>query len=973
MMKISFSLTCLLASMVFISVNAQVITYSPLYPTVNDTLTVIYNAAQGTGELAGVSPVYAHTGVLTDESVNEHDWLHKPFRWGEEDSTIEMESLGNDLHKFKVHIKSFYEIGNTEVVREICFVFRNEDGSLVGKNADGSDIFIHVYRQDEFARFTAPVEFPCHPHTGHSFPVQVTATQVANIKLYHEGALVAQVYDSVLNYSLTASATGKFRYRCKAEASGQTIIDSAWYIVQSPPQVEDIPAGTVDGINIINDSTVVLCLYAPNKQHVYLIGDFNDWQVEPAYQMKRTNDGSRYWIRLESLDPGTEYGFQYLVDFDANIADPYADKFLDRWHDGIIHQLIYPDLKPYPVGKTTHLVSTFKTVEEEYQWEVTNFQKPDNRDLVIYEMLLRDFHIWHCFNFLSDTIGYFKTLGVNAIELMPVIEFDGYQSWGYMPAFHFAVDKYYGTKNAFKAFVDECHKNGIAVILDIVFNHSSGECSLARLYYNKETGRTTWENPWFNENIPHPFGFHHDFDHSSVETRQYIDRVMDYWLTEYKVDGFRLDLSKGFTNTVSAEYDDDGNEIWSDLGLWGSYDASRVYYIKRMADVAWANHPGTYIILEHFANNDEETELANYGFMLWGNANYVFRSAAKGYVQDYTDFTWGTSYQARGWAFHNLIGYMESHDEERMMYDCLTWGNEHYPAGDTVPDYSVKDLHTALDRMGMLAALFFSVPGPKMMWMFGEMGYDYSINWPALDEPGVTRVSPKPPRWDYLDNYDRMRLYKIYSAIVNLKTNYPVFRTSDFDMNVADWDKRIRLFSPEMNVVTLANIDVAEQPVWPEFLHSGEWYDYLTGDTISIDQSQVAGSGFTFTYTPGEYHIYTDVSLPVPDLYIDTTSDDGVTEIFLNDNRGTWVYPNPASGLVNISYYLDNNEHVTVTIHDLTGREVARPVDARQRSGRQSATWDGRMQNGNIGNSGYFFYMIQSEHQVKSGKLLYVR
>ncbi|HBF88356.1 MAG TPA: hypothetical protein DDX39_06900 [Bacteroidales bacterium] len=958
------------------SIFAQIVSVTPPYPSITDSVTIIFDATQGNGELVGVSPVYMHTGVITSESVNEADWLHKIAEWGEDDTLVLMEDIGNNHHKMTFHVRDFYGLSSTEGAQEMAFVFRNVDGSKAGKNADGSDVYVHLYETNQFARFTAPIEFPLDLNIGETTTITVSAKENAMINLFHEGNLVAQTYGTSLSWTLNPTQTGKFWFWFEAQSGGETIIDSVYYIVQTEQIIADIPSGTVDGINYVNDSTVILCLFAPYKDFVYLISDLSNWEVSPEYMLNKTPDGNRYWIQLTGLEPLKEYGFQYFVDFEINIADPYADKFLDRWNDSKIHPIIYPNLKPYPFGKTSEMVSIFQTGQEDYEWEVPNFTKPDQRDLVVYELLVRDFHLWHNYQTVLDSIEYLKGLGINAIELMPVMEFDGNDSWGYMTAFYFAPDKDYGTKSMLKHFIDEAHKNGMAVILDIVLNHASGQNSMARLYKNKDTGKTTSENPWFNERIPHPYGYHHDFNHASYYTQDFVDRVLDYWVSEYNIDGYRMDLSKGFTNNVTVGYDEEGDIIWTDVGAWGNYDSDRVYFLQRMANELWASHPGKYIILEHLASFDEEVVLSNHGFMLWcgQSANGQFRQAAMGYT-DNSDFKYGISYQnyqGNNLGKHNLVGYMESHDEERLMYECLTYGNEYYADGDTIPTYSIKDKTTAIERMGLAAAFFFSVPGPKMFWQFGERGYDYSINWPAIEEPGVTRTNKKPPLWEYMTDTNRIRLYKTYAALIKLKTENILFRTSNFEMSTSNYDKRIRLWDDgyvgtDMAAVILGNFNVQTQSVWPEFSHTGWWYDYLSGDSIYVENAQIEGNNFTFQYEAGEYHIYTDKKLETPDLSV--PKEDGINE-FYTASEYSYAYPNPFNNSITIGLNLNEPQKIEISVYNLLGKKVATIVDKKLSSGTYEFIWNGVNNETEIQQNGYYIYIVKAESFTDSGKIL---
>ncbi|PIX34986.1 MAG: hypothetical protein COZ59_07085, partial [Bacteroidetes bacterium CG_4_8_14_3_um_filter_31_14] len=296
-----------------------------MYPTINDTITINYNASLGNGALSGTTEVYMHTGVLTDESVNETDWLHKKSTWGEADSTVLMENMGNNLHQIKFHIKSFYQLLSTEKTKALCFVFRNIDGTIAGRNVDGSDFYIHIFSSNIFAQFTLPVQFPLCPSINSQLQIKVTSTKTAMLNLFHEGELIAQAYDSVLNVTLPVTNYGKHWFWFVAQKDGQTIVDSVYYFVLYPPLMQAPPLGTKDGINYINDSTVILQFFAPNKGFAYLICDLNNWELDSAYQMNKSTDGNRFWIKLTGLTPQKEYRFQYFVDNSINIADPYSD------------------------------------------------------------------------------------------------------------------------------------------------------------------------------------------------------------------------------------------------------------------------------------------------------------------------------------------------------------------------------------------------------------------------------------------------------------------------------------------------------------------------------------------------------------------------------------------------------------------------------------------------------------------------
>jgi 1,4-alpha-glucan branching enzyme len=927
---------------------AQVVSYTPAFPTIDDTVTITFDASQGNAALSGVSPVFAHTGVINRFSTDASDWEHQVSEWlSGYDSSIVMTPLGGNLHRISLKPRSFYGISSTEKARAMAFVFRDELGTLAGKNADGSDIFIPLFASTGFsALFAAPIERDPVLSLGQNLPIQIKTNQPALITLYRDGLPLAQSSGLVTDFStgFMGSTYGKYRLSFTADNGTTVLTDTIACIVQPPVTIQNAPAGTRDGINYINGSTVILQLLAPGKDYVYVIGDFNGWQLDPAYQMKKSTDGERHWVQINGLTPGREYRFQYFVDHQIKVGDPWATKVLDPFNDSGIPATIYPGLIAYPSAYTNELVTVFQTNQPAYNWQVTNFQKPDNRDLVTYELLVRDFVQKHDYQTLIDTLDYLQRLGVNAIELMPINEFDGNQSWGYGPAFYCAPDKYYGTETALKAFIDECHARGIAIIFDVVFNHSFGQSPLVRLYQDRTTGKASPDNPWFNVDGPHPLGLGYDFNHESPYTRAMIDSVLGFWTREYKADGFRFDLSKGFTQTFT-----------SNIGDWSNRDQGRINSLKRIYDRYRQYNGGAFLILEHFAANDEETELASHGFMFWGNASESFAQAAMGYEQN-SDFSFAISHQSRGWPFHNLMGFMESHDEERLMYDCITYGNS------ANPSHNVKDSTIALKRMALVAAFWATVPGPKMLWQFGELGYDYSIDFGC-------RTCPKPVRWNYIQDQRRQYLMKVYAALIRLKTQNPgTFGSSSYDISAWGKQKQIHV-NAAMNATVIGNFDVYFQDVYTGFQHTGRWYDYLSGDSINVtDVNMLIQMG------PGEFKVFTDQRQPKPDLSFDSVVVPiGIAPPLPQNTLLLQAFPNPTSGATSFGFTLPKAAEVELTVVDASGK-VMRVVQAgKLPAGAHTLVWDGLDAQGQALAAGMYVYRLRAGEVAASGRLSVVR
>ncbi|SHK34857.1 alpha-amylase family glycosyl hydrolase [Rhodothermus profundi] len=944
-------------------VRAQVVWTDPAVVRVDRPVTVYFNAKEGTGGLAGYTgDVYAHTGVITNESRTDTDWRYVKADWGENRADIRMERIGEDLYRLHIpDIRAYYQDYSgtppsnappwdniyDEQIRKLAFVFRNADGSREGKDVGGRDIFVDVAPPGVAVTFMAPGVSPLRPLIApRDTSVEVVAVadpgagaMLVAFRLLVNGQEVAQTTEDTLRYTLTLNAPGRFDVWAVAENTLGEVDTAAFYAVRNPPIVDQPrPPGIEDGITYDpNDpSRVTLSLYAPGKSFVYVIGDFTNWEVDPAYFMRRDAprpDSVHWWITIEGLTPGQEYAFQYFIDGTLRLADPFAHKVLDPWHDPFIPASTYPDLKPYPTGKTEGIVAVLQPGASPYEWQVTDFERPPAHELVIYKLLVRDFIARHDYATLIDTLDYLERLGINAIELMPVAEFDGNISWGYNPAFHLAPDKYYGPASDLKRFIDECHRRGIAVILDVVYNHATGNSPLVQLY------GPTPDNPFINIPARHPFNVFYDLNHEHPYIQYWLDRANRYWLEEFRVDGFRFDLSKGFTQ----------KDTDNDVEAWSAYDASRIRLLKRMADAIWAVDSTAYIILEHFADNQEEKELAEHGqqrgragMLLWHNLNRAFSQSVMGYLNDpnfSSDLT-TIYYKNRGFPTPNLVTYMESHDEQWLMYRMRAYGARRGA-------YDVRSLPVALDRMKLAGAFFFTVPGPKMIWQFSELGYGYGergeqcLRGTGDSCPSIApgRTDPKPIRWDYRNDPLRMKLYKTWAELLRLRREHAVFRSPETRVRMRLQHGRpgrwISLEHPELSAVVVGNFGLEPLVVTPTFPQTGTWYDYFNGDSLGVDNPETA-----IELLPGEFRLYTNryIGRAEPGLITVGIAPDA-TPAPPTSLRLEAPFPNPFRTAVTVRYTLPAPAHVRVAIYDVLGRRIALLVDGLQSAGEHVTTW----------------------------------
>jgi 1,4-alpha-glucan branching enzyme len=902
------------------------ISTDPAVPTMAGIIKIFYDSSKDAGDLHNFTgDLYAHTGVYLEGTSG---WQRVIGTWGNNTTQPKLRYLGNYLYELDItpDTRTFYSLSQNDVVTKICLVLRNASASLQTR----PDIFIDIFKSGLNIKFSLPATSSFIAELNDDIPLKADASNADSVSLFINKKYIKKgISPDLLTDTISARQYGDLWVKAVAWDLPAFAADSFFVYVREQVTVEPLPAGIKDGINYTGTSSVTLVLHAPYKNYVFVTGDFTNWRACETGYMKRTPDNERYWMKIEGLKPGKEYRFQYFVDNELYIADPYADKVLDPWNDLFITDQTYPGLIAYPKDTASGMVAVLQTSQTPYSWKTTRFTPPEIPDLIIYELLIRDFIADHDFKTLTDTLDYLDNLGINAIELMPVSEFEGNSSWGYNPSFYFAPDKYYGPKNDMKMFIDSCHKRGIAVIMDIVLNHSSGQSPFVQLYldhYGTDEIIMKSPNPWFNTSSPNSsYKFGADFNHESTSTQKLVDRVTSYWLTEYKIDGFRFDFTKGFTNTT---------------GEGTPYDASRIAILKRMADKVWAVNPEAYVILEHFCADAEEKELAGYGLLLWGNKNYDYCEAAMGYSSDFTT----ASYQGRGWSVPNLVTYMESHDEERLMYKTLTWGS-------SSGDYNTMDQKTALKRMQLDALFFLTIPGPKMIWQFGELGYDVSINYGG-------RTSEKPIRWNYRNDEDRHRLFLTYKFLNNLKKTEPSLRKGTFTYSLSSSLKRIQLSDPSLNINILGNFGLTGASIDPAFAAAGLWYEYFTGNIL-----KVINPNDQLSLKPGEFRLYSTKKLASSDLI--TGIEDQISS---TEKPGIKIYPNPFSEetLITIAD-TERAGNYNIGIFSMFGypvRTIYVPAGSNQ------VIWDGKTAKGGEASKGIYFLRISDSRNNTVMKII---
>lgn len=895
------------------ALQAQVISWQGgTNPDQNQSAVILFD--KSTTPLATYTGViYAHTGV----TLNGTPWQNVKGSWGNNTTQPALTQVSGNIYRLDLTptLQSFYNV-SSGAITNVNIVFRNAQG-----NAQTVDLVLNVGAFQ--SSLTAPVNGSnTLLSAGQNFTVTATNTNGnANYTLQANGATINTFTGST--YSFTdVNVTQNKTYQLQVNQGAVTFTYTFSVVVNAGTTTASMPAGLEDGINYnSSDNTkATLVLTAPGKDFVYVAGSFNNYQPDSSFLMKRDPSTNKFWLELTNLTPGVNYNYQYWVCDQTpttnspavvKTADPYSTLVLSNFDDPFIPASSYPNIPAYPAGQQRE-VTVLRTGQTPYNWSnaTLNFVKPNKDNLVVYEVLVRDFDANRNYQDIINRIDYFKNLKINAIHFMPVMEFEGNESWGYNTSFHMALDKFYGTADKFKELIDLLHQNGIAVILDVALNHAFGRNPMVRMWMKDPDGdgwgEPAADNPYFNEFARHSYNVGSDFNHSSQLTRYYTKRVVKHWIEEFKIDGFRWDLTKGFTQNCSG----------NDDACTNGYHQDRVDVLREYVDYTWSLDPFHLAIFEHLGIDSEEQQWANYrinenpskGVMMWGELTAPYTQLIQGFSTG-ADIT-RMGHVSRGFNAKRLLGYPESHDKDRIMYSALTFGN----GGGTSP--VINNLNNALYRMSAIGAISLLIPGPKMIWHFAPLGMNLSIftctngtvNTDYDTTTGDCKLDTKPqPQWvnNWLGVPERAKIYNDWAKMIDLKLSNPVFN-GDYSISPDGNNIRQRIYvfnnslptSQLRNVVILANMSVASQGIRPDFPFTGTWYNLMDNTPVNVTSTTA-----TITVEAGGFRIYGNQ----PSLSNDQFSKlDFVT-----------VAPNPTTGTIMV-----NTNLTAMEVYSITGQLV---------------------------------------------------
>jgi 1,4-alpha-glucan branching enzyme len=736
--------------------------------------------------------------------------------------------------------------------------------------------------------------------------ITVSGTNTENVELWGGIDSVATVYSAPFSADWTPSANnfGTVPVIARA-ANADGRVSFAFHDVNIAPQVvhEAAPSGTNDGVTV-DGNTVTFALWAPAKNWVSVTGDFNE--AFPNGQLMKLSGDTLWWFQT-TLENG-EYLYRYTIDGTRTIADPWSKDV--SWKQ--------PGTE-YESGDYRDAFTRFEVGAQPYVWGDDDFIRPAIEDLIVYEVHVADNNGGGgTYMEMLDRVesGYFNELGINAIEFMPLNEFEGGSSWGYNPSFYMAPETAYGTPDELRMLVDACHQRGIAVLMDVVFNHLWGSAPLFLLYQPLDSwnyqDHDYVNDPYFANNAS-PWGYR--LNHATWRTRKHIVDVMRTWVDEYHFDGFRFDHTEG-------------------IG-WDGYNNSRMSYYS------WwlrQHDDGLLLIAEqddaYWINTTEMDAGWNYSYYHMAKANLQEITDGSHVYGDMNDLENEVIHWKQGYNdFYGPLNYIESHDETRVMYEAT--------------HYQGMTLEKAIKKSKLGAALLLTGQGTPMLYH----GQEFGQNAPHRDNSGGPIAQPL--QWSNLSTDWGANLFEYYQRLIWLRNNREILRGPAISTKLKDLSKKTIAFwrqSTEEKIVILANFSNSDQTVTLDFPAIGRWYEFTNDDSLELATNTLsnyvipANTAHIFAKNRDWGDITTATGGPEADL---------PASFDLSQN-----YPNPFNPSTVIRYDLSSRAQIRLEVFDSLGRRVKELVNTHQAPGSYSVTWNGENDLHSPVASGVYIYRM---------------
>jgi 1,4-alpha-glucan branching enzyme len=650
--------------------------------------------------------------------------------------------------------------------------------------------------------------------------------------------------------------------------------------------------------------------------------------------MRKAPNPADWWINVK-LAPGT-YEYVYEIENGKQIYDPWG-----RYNG---------------VNGSRFTVGPEGLTADNYVWNTIGYQRPPRNKLVIYELNIGEFAGGYygkpggqaTFSDLATLLLYFDSLGVNALELMPVTDYQllgqsGF-SWGYDLSSFLSLEPAYGTPAQFKALVDSAHAHGIAIILDVVYNHLNDPAALWQMQPDEAT------NPYFKnvndlrpneDNIP----YFKDLDHWTPETQEIVYTALKMWIDVYKVDGFRYDYTQGigwstgdttkgilgWSNRIRNEYNDSVYQIVEHL----PESPALIYYSG--INAGWHDSYRDEIFDEARYKSTSLTEFEN---LIIGLGAYP-----------------GNDLPAVPATYANRtepVNGNVNHDEQSLIYEMTNF--------QSVP------LNEAIQRDKLYATFMFTSLGIPMLWQ----GMEFSEPRGWNDEG--QKLAYRPVDWDLYPTVRGQSHYQYYHKLIQQRKFNPALYNGTLR-------KLYRYDSPKVlvwgfedagtgaKVMAVANMSGAERTVSSvPWLGTGTWYDIFTQNQFIAADTIVA----SVTISPYSALVYSNRSDSALGIItsVEEYSQQLPTEFTLSQN-----YPNPFNPETNFHFEIpvtqagiNTPQFVSLKVYDVMGREVSSVLSRELLPGSYTVPWNA----GKLA-SGVYFYRLSTASGSYARKMMLLR
>jgi len=702
-------------------------------------------------------------------------------------------------------------------------------------------------------------------------------------------------------------------------------IDGQDYVAYDQPAIEIVessrPADTRFGVNV-QAKKAIFVVHAPAQPFMQVLVGKPNVTLTPAdakVMNKALGETDIWWLET-SLTAG-EYEYQYLLPDGRRISDPFSRRVRNN-------QTVF-DIGPGGVSTA-----------DDYPWQDSGFIRPDLDTLLIYELHLDDFAAKGSaqgrFIDLIDRLDYLDSLGINAVELMPIMEFPGDRSWGYNTSHYTAVEATYGTPWQFKQLVDAAHQRNIAVILDIVWNHMDGSGPLWQIQPDYVL------NPYFKADDdlrPHEtqIGFGGvDLDHFTAETQAFVREVDRIWIEEYHADGFRFDFTRGIGWDLAQPQ----------FGILGWSAALRILdatayqiaehlpadpYLIRVSDLdaGWNDSFHDQLINDIYG---PVPTLSTISAMILGLHEY--NSTNPGYDNR-----------------TQTVKATVTHDEQSLIQEMVRF------KGISLP--------VALQRDLLYSAMTFTSLGIPMIWQGQELGMQ--SGWNDDNQNGnwdEEKLAYRPMKWSLIGTERGDRHFQFYRKLIALrKRNSALFQGIYQEL----WRynaERVLVYgyedttssTNENEIMAVANFSGSEQTVTNvPWLSVGDWQDVLDDSTVFTTISDTIAN---FTIAAYSIKLFSKI---LNTQVAENNLTKAPMQFSLYQN-----YPNPFNSSTTIQFNLQHPEVVTLKIYSALGNEVCSLLNKKDfAAGSHNITWDAE----NLP-SGIYFYRLKTASEVSTKKLI---